>query len=385
MNLSLALFSLCSMLASPPAAVRRAASQPASSQPSPTKPSSPAVEVLRLRAADVDLERLRGELALRLQRARIVDHASEPQTAAETFFVFVDLRRHGDVASAYTLTIVASDGRAYDRTIAADPDSSRDDVTRLLAGNIANLVSAIEAGTVRADREDVEVPPGEAPPPSCPECPTPVVTPPPVCEAESPAPPRPVPLLELGVVMAPGVVLGLGQPIHTDRFAGIGGELGVALRHRSGALVELDARFVGRPLADVARLLRGRFALAAGYAWRWHDSFELAAAGAFTVEPWSVRASGDRAGFADPSGSRRVQRPLLGGALRLSAGHLFETTRGVKVRVGPRLELGASSAPGDGGRVVELLDQSLRPIGRIGGIELSLGLDVVVWIPSRRR
>ncbi len=380
---------LCLVVAATPA---RSAAAPAAKPTAPTaKPGTtpatprPRVQVLRLRAQGLELAPLQAELALRLHQVDIVDHDSAPTVAADTMFVFVDLRPVVERPTSFTLTLVASDGRAYDRIIDAEPDAPRDDITRLVAGNIANLVSAIESGTVRADREDVPVPEAAPKPDACPTCPEP--PPQPQCPepqlAGVPAP-APEPALELGVGITPLAVLGLGPPRDADHHAGTGGELALALRLHNGLLLTAQGRFAGRGMADTATLLRGRAAIGIGYAWRRKD-FELASTAAFTVEPWSVRASGSRRAFADEQGAARPRRPLLGGAVRVVGGHVWRVRGGTRVRLGPMVELAASSAPGDGGKVVELLDQGLRPIGRTGGLELGLGVDLTLWFGLGRQ
>lgn len=339
------------------------------------------VEVLRVRTTALDVDAFTRELALRVPSARIVAHDAAPSSSTG-FAVFVDVRRDG--ADAWALTLVASDGRAYDRRVAADAASSPDDEVRLLASNVGNLVAAIEAGTARHDRQDVAIPaPAEAAP-TCPACPP--VKPPPPCPkpAITTEPPPPPPRLELGVGIAPSIALGLGEPTAPDRFTAAGGDLGVWLRHRSGALVGADVRVAGRALAFDTSILRTRVGVHLGYAWR-REGFELATTAGFGVEPWSVRASGSRSALDDEAGAERTGRVLLGGNLRIVPAHRFEL-RGVAVRIGPRLEIAASSGVGDGGRVAELFvveDADLVSIGRIGGWELGLGLDVVVWIPLR--
>ncbi|MBX7083482.1 MAG: hypothetical protein K1X88_30015 [Nannocystaceae bacterium] len=389
MNPSVAVW--CLVVAATPARSAAAPAKPAASKPAASKPATgpaaarPRVEVLRLRAQGLELATLRAELALRLHQVQIVEHDSAPAVAADTMFVFVDLRPLPEQPSSFTLTIVASDGRAYDRTIDAGHDAPRDDVTRLVAGNVANLVSAIESGTVRADREDVPVPEAAPQPQACPACPDPPAPP----QCPEPAvhhvdAPLPEPAIELGIGITPLAVLGLGPPRDADHHAGSGGALSLALRLRNGLLVTAEGRFAGRGMADTATLLRGRAALGIGYAWR-RNAFELAGTAAFTVEPWSVRASGSRRAFADEQGTARPRRPLLGGAARIVAAHVWRTKGGTRLRLGPMVELAASSAPGDRGKVVELLDQGLRPIGRTGGLELGLGVDLTVWFGLGRQ
>lgn len=349
----------------------------------PTPPRQPPgtarnhVEVLRVRTAGVDAALFATELALRVPGAQIVAH--DAASAAVDSMVFVDLQP-GDSPRVFTLTLVTSDGRAYDRTIDADPTSSPADVVRLLAGNVANLVSAIEAGTATADRQDVAIPPPVVPPPPCPVCPPPMATPRPE-PPPLPVPARPPPL-EIGVGLTPAAVLGLGEPADADRFVGAGGGAAVWLRHRTGIVVGAELRALGRRSPLGVAVARLRVGPALGYAWR-TGGFELAATAALTIEPWWVRAGGHASDVGDPTGASRRRRPLLGGAVAVIPAHRFERA-GVGVRIGPRLELAASSAVGDRGRVAALLvDErgTLRTVGRLGGLELALGLDVTVWIP----
>lgn len=351
--------------------------------PAPATSPRERVEVLRLRIAGVDAGAFARELSLRLPEIPVVSHEAPLEAAG--FLVFVDLQPSTKPQS-FTLTLVASDGRAYDRAIDADPSSSPDDVVRLLAGNVANLVSAIEAGTEQADRRDVPIPAPAVVPAACPACPEvpPTradVTPPPSVVRPS-APPR----FELGVGVVASSATGLGAPADADRFVGGGGGVGLWLRHRSGLLVGTELRVLGHRLPLDTALVRTRVGLALGYAWR-RGSFELATSAALGVEPWWVRAGGSASELGDTSGRAAPRRPLIGGGVSIVPAHRF-SAGGVDVRLGPRVELAASSAVGDGGRVAELLvDRSgeLRTVGRLGGWELALGLDVVVWIPVRTK
>ena len=351
--------------------------------PTPVTAPRERVEVLRLRIAGVDAGAFARELSLRLPEIPVVSHGAPLE--ATGFLVFVDLQPSAKPQS-FTLTLVASDGRAYDRAIDADPSSSPDDVVRLLAGNVANLVSAIEAGTEQADRRDVPIPAPAVAPTGCPACPE---LPParvdvvqPVSAARPSTPPR----FELGVGAVVTSATGLGAPRDADRFVGAGGNVGVWLRHRSGLLVGAELRVLGRRLPLDTSLVRTRVGLALGYAWR-RGAFELATAAAVGVEPWWVRAGGRASDLGDTSGRAAPRRPLLGGGVSIVPAHRF-SAGGVDLRLGPRLELSTSSAVGDGGRVAQLLvDEAgeLRTVGRLGGWELALGLDVVIWIPVRTK
>jgi len=342
------------------------------------------VEVIRLRTASLDAEALARELALLLPSAKLASHDADIATSPG-FTVFVDIQPTQTDGQAWSLTLVASDGRAYDRRIAADESSSRDDVVRLIAGNIGNLVAAIEAGTVQHDRQDVRIPPPALATPPCPTCPRP--KPPAPCPPVS-QPTRPTTttaaMFDIGLGVTPQVAIGLGDPADADRFTAAGGDLALWLRHRSGALLGVDARMLGRRLAFDASVLRTRIGIQIGHAWR-RKSFELATTAAFTVEPWSVRTQGSRSMLGNLEGSSRTGAPLLGGALRIVPAHRFEI-RGVAVRLGPRLEIAASSAVGDGGRVAQLLVDAggeLTTVGRVGGWEIGIGVDAVLWIPVR--
>lgn len=358
--------------------------------PAVTPPASPpaatqvTVEILRVRTAGLDTDAFARELALRLPAARIVGHDADPATTPG-FTVFVDVQRDG--SSAWALTLVASDGRAYDRRVAADASSSADDVVRLLAGNVGNLVAAIEAGTVAHDRNDVPIPAPAVATPACPACPQP--KPPAPCPeptittAATAAPPA---VLELGLGIAPSLAIGLGEPDDADRFTAAGGDVALWLRHRSGALVGAEVRVLGRKLAFDTSIARTRIGIGVGYAWR-RGSFELTSTAAIGIEPWSVRVAGSRSDLGDTEGEARTGAPLLGGGIRIVPAHRFEIG-GVGVRIGPRVEVAASSAIGDGGRVAQLFVDdggALTSIGRIGGWELGVGVDVVVWIPLRSK
>jgi hypothetical protein len=363
------------------ATLAQTGAQTPTAAPAPAVAPRERVEVLRLRTAGVDAGAFARELSLRLPEIPVVSH--EAPLEAVGFLVFVDLQPSTKPES-FTLTLVASDGRAYDRAIDADPSSSPDDIVRLLAGNVANLVSAIEAGTETADRRDVPIPAPAVAPTVCPACPevprARVDDSPPVPEARVSVRPR----FELGVGVVATSATGLGAPADADRFVGAGGNVGLWLRHRSGLIVGTELRVLGRRLPLDTSLVRTRVGLALGYAWR-RGAFELATAAALGVEPWWVRAAGRASDLGDTSGRAAPRRPLVGGGVSIVPAHRF-SAGGVDVRLGPRLEVTASSAAGDGGRVAQLLVNQagqLRTVGRLGGWELALGVDVVIWIPLR--
>lgn len=344
------------------------------------------IELARLRVRDVDAKRFESALALRLPDVKLAPHdRPAPAIGDGVLAVFVDIGR-APTSDAFALTIVVSDGRAYDRVVAVEPGTPDDDVTRLLASHVGNLVSGIEAGTARPDRENVPMPVAPIAPVEPPRCPAPPAAKP--CpEPPKTATPKPPPNVELGVDGAAVAIVGLGRPGDSDRFAAWGGGTGLRVRHRSGATVLVDVRVSGRALPFDLRMVRARVALGLGYVLRVR-SFELESAVAFTVEPWFLRHDGAASSFADRNGSGRDAKPMLGGFVRLVPGHVFRVKEDVQLRVGPRFELGASSALGDRGRVAQLQivqDDARVEAGRVGGIELALGLDVTLWLGLRRR
>jgi len=349
----------------------------ASAEPAAAKPKTVRVTRARWRVEGVPPDAFASALALRLPGVELVPH-DRPVGPTQGLLVFVDIRQQAP--RRFALTIVVADGRAFDRVIEADATSSEDDVTRLLASNVGNLVAGIEAGTVEPDRRDVPMPVVEpAPAPVCPKCPAAPPTAPPVAgSTRATVPPR----IEIGLQVPLGVIVGLGAPADTDRFAAWGGGLGLRLRAVQGVVATLEGRFTGRSSAFDLALLRTRVALGLGYAWR-GKHVELEALALATIEPWMLLQDGDRSRFAADARSR----PLLGGALRFSPGWLAQPSPRVRMRFGPKLELALSSAIGDGGRVAQILfddGERLVPVARLGGVELDLGVELVVWFDPRR-
>ncbi len=346
------------------------------------------VTAVRLRVAGTDVEPLRDALALRLPGVPLIIHEREPlDVNPSQSMVFVDLRPAVDRKQTFSLTVVVTDGRAYDRAIDTAGAESADDVRRLLATNVANLVAGIEAGTVVADRQNVSIPPVPAAGP-CPACPplAPRKCPPTPVGTPAPTPPS---LLELGFDLAGAAVLGLGQPKAADRYAGAGAGAGVRLRHRNGATVHVDVRVLGRGSHYGRSIIRTRVGVGAGYVWR-RNALELETTIAFVVEQWSLRGGNGKDTLTTPTAQRNEPGPLLGTVVRVAPGFRVWPSADLALRVGPRLEAGVGTSIGDGGRVAEVVvndNGRLAPIGRVGGVELSLGAEVVLWfaVGNRRR
>lgn len=290
---------------------------------------------------------------------------------------FVDVRRESTAPDpetvVFSLTIVVSDGRAFDRRVQTRRDD--EETTRLLASTAANLLLAIEAGTVEADRGDVPLPMVAPACPTCecpalPSCPTPRAPRRAAPATAASSPPR----IELGPVLATSSVLGLGPPQEADRFTAAGAVLGVHARLRRGAFFGAEVRGAGRrSLGDVG-LARLRVALGAGYRLR-RGAWSLGASLWATVEPWWVRG-----GDIEPPPA-----PQWGLAVRSSPGlYVPGLARGrLALTVGPMIELSISGSlnstnPGIGLVVIRDDDEELGVL-RVGGAELSTGLSVTLW------
>jgi hypothetical protein len=364
---------------------------PAGAEPSPPSIAAPVEHpsvrlqrgYLRLEGQPPSRQALVDALVLRVPHLAFEPFEAAVGPSLRDGVAFVDVRAVPgaalEPARAFDLTIVVSDGRAFDRRVQAGADE--EETVRLLASTIANLLLAIEAGSVQADRGDVPLPTTEpactcACPPAL-ECPVP----------ERPAPVRepgaastPAPRIELGPMVWLGTVLGLGQPVRADRFAAVGGGVGVLARLRRGALVGAALRTSGRGEPEGTRLVRQRFALGAGYALR-RDGWALEASLWGTVEPWwLVGAPIDPPPTPQWGLVARVvpsleRSGLAGGRLRLS--------------VGPVLELGASAALTREGPRVGLVvvrdGRDERSRLRVGGLEASLGLGATLWVGPRPR
>ena len=376
---------IAALLVMPPAA--------ASSPREPTTATSTTRAPVRLQRGYLRAEGLpRAELVDALA-LRVPHLAFEPFEAAAGIAVgdgaaFVDLRAvssaPGGPAEAFTLTIVVSDGRAFDRQVQAGADE-RENV-RLLASTVANLLLAIEAGSVQADRGDVPLPtpvPGPAvaePPPCQCECPAAPACPvAPAIEVATPA--RTPPVIELGPSLVLLSITGLGRPAAADRFAGFGGSVGVHARLGRGAFVGVAVRTAGRGEPAGTRVVRQRVALGGGYELR-REGWALEASLWGTVEPWWLVGAP-----IEPA-----PRPQWGLVARLAPSLHREHLGGGRMglSVGPVLELGASAELGAGGASIGLVTvtdgDSVRSRLRVGGLELSTGLAATVWFgPTRRR
>lgn len=332
--------------------------------------SATTIDAALFRGEGVDLPEVERALRVRLPSLQLFEQGMDlPEGAG--LRAFVDLRALSP--TQVQVAVILSDGRAYFRTV----DTEADAPARPVAAALALLIAAIEDDSVAPDQRDVPVPPAIAAPaeppvpedincPAAPPCPKP--PPPP----EPPPPPR----LELAPALRSGATFGLGGQVPGLRGAMFG--LGLDLRWRVGALVGVDVQAIaGR--VERFPLQRVRVAAGAGYALR-RGAFELPIVGMVGVEWWRVRGDGE----LDRRGPGEGARPLVGGGLRLSPG-FWARIGPAALRAGARVELWGSGEPGPRGPgqpVIARPDQP--PLAALGGAELSLALELSVWLAPRK-
>ncbi|MBZ5711591.1 hypothetical protein [Nannocystis pusilla] len=351
---------------------------------SPETDTTTADEPQEFRAARVDIggfdeAAVLAALRLRLPRLPIERHGGP--APSESPHLYLQLSRPADDRGA--LRIITSDGRAYERSFPVEIGQE----VRVAASTAANLIFAVEQGAVAPDEEDVAIPPPAAAEPQA----EPEPAPPPPSQAEPTGPNIQVPKdssdaprWQLGLALHGAAVLGAGRKVYGGPFAGAGGGIGLEVRSPRGFAAALEARAIGQTEAGVG-LGRLRIAVAAGYALR-RGAFELPILLGLAIEPWWVTREGERAPLL--AGDDVVaQPPLLGGFLRLSPGYRLQPRRDLGLRLGPRLEVGGAFVVDEheGPRVVALADAIGVPRFRVGGLELSLGLEVALQfgLPSR--
>lgn len=328
-----------------------------------------------LRHVQLDLTGFADDPVLAALRLRLPDHAisrhADRTTAPDLY-----LRVERTTDTTATMQAITADGRAYARTFTVEIGSE----VRAVATTAVNLLFAIQHNTVPPDRQGVVIPTPEPEPPANPEpTPPPANTPQPKPQpAHLPPlakpPPKPQPTSELALLLHGATVLGLGPPQQSP-LAAAGGGLGLELRTPRGLAASLELRAAGIRRADLG-LARLRIALGAGYILR-HKRLELPLLLVLAVEPWWPLQAGAPA-TVQQNGAPVSRTPLLSAHLRVAPGVRLALPRGHALRIGPRLELGAGFIVADGARVVSLDDTTGTPRARLGGLELSLGLELAV-------
>lgn len=339
--------------------------------------ASMSLGVLRVRAGPIEEALLRDELALRLPDVALWGHEEDPP-AASAGSLTADLElRPISPPGRLEMTLVVSDGRAFDRTVELEADQSAMEHARMIARAVSNLVFAVEAGEVVADRDDVPLP-TDAPLP----CPEPVVTvlerhrdPPPVVVVVPPTvPSEEVRRWDIAVGVALGARVGLGPPHDVDRFTDANGGGRLRVRAPRGWVIGGDFIFGGRGHVAGPRLMRYRVQLGAGYVWRPLGAVEVEAMGAFVIEPWQLIST------ARPLG--RLP-PAVGGVVRLAVGYRWAPPeRQVALRLGLWGDYSLTAVPESGAMVAKVSvsdGRSSIPLFRIGGSEVSGGLELLLW------
>jgi len=363
--------------------------------PEPPGPVEPAPEVTThqriervLLDADIDLYGTLAE-ALALRLAGISIEAFAPAAVQqEVMQAYVHVRRLDD--DAYQVSIILSDGRAYERHVAASEDMAG----RIVGSELALLLRGLEEGTLQPDREGAAIPSAKAPQIDASEDPerssdTPTAPGPdlpnsPPSPADDDAGSSNAARLELGPRVALGGLLGLAPAGNIGDSGAAAGMLGLDLRWPSGAALSVDVRLGGHRSAPFS-LIRTRIALGGGYVLR-RRAFEMPVLAHFGVEPWGVRRQGRGTDVHPLAGTAR-QVPLLGVSVRAAPGVRVSIAGrpALLMRLGPFVELSGSAAFSDGVGVPRLYDATTQEVvARLGGLEAALGLTIQVWLAVGR-
>ena len=352
--------------------------------PAPADEAAAQLCDLAVHSEQLEYERFEAVAAVRLAglRLRVATQDSDPSCRGQ-LHGYVQLREQAP--GRWELSLITSDGRAWYRSV----DATADEAPRVLASLLANLLAAIADASVEADARDVSLPADLIEPVATDEPPEPALasdTPPPdQSETAEPTPadppaaaqPRPV-LLELGPRVSASTLIGLAPG---PGLRGVGGGLGLDLRLPDGLAFGLDLRALTTAAAATGvSLTRVRVALGLGFVSRavvGRGKFELPLMISGIVEPWFARRSGAAIPLAQP--------PMIGGGLRVAPGLLLGDKR-VRVRLGLALglEIAIEAAAGALTPAIALMPTS-EPILRAGGVELSAGLELGVWIPVLAR
>lgn len=336
----------------------------------PADPSSARIELLALDIEGVEANAFERALQTRLpDRARIP--AGNPDARAGVqHWGYVLVRPLED---GWSLALILADGRGYYRNIPA-PDGGNP--ARLIASTLSNLIASVEEDALVADAQNVVVP-DEVPEPE--PTPEPEPEPEPTPEPPTTAPPTEAraPLPELGVTLTGIAVWPLGPP-SPGGFAGAGAELSVSVRRPGGLILGGAFGGLGRAAAGYS-LARLRLAALAGYGFR-RGRFEMLSVAGASAQPWFVRGRDGSQSLRSGQDDRSVSA-VWGGFVQTSPGVLLDAGR-ARVRIGPMLRLsGAGTTQGGGGiaRVLRQTDDGPQTLFRIGGLELTTGLDVTLW------
>lgn len=350
------------------------------SSPAPTTADVRAdsrIELVVLDIEGVDAEAFAAAVSTRLPDRRQASPGEPAARDGVAMWGYVQVRPR---SGGWTLALILSDGRGYYREVARREGG---DDPRLIANTLSNLVASVEEDALPADEEDVTIP-DEAetsPPPATTPRPEPTPAAP---KPEAPPPDPVVPAFEVGPYIGGLALLAIGPPSPTG-LAGGGGELGVDLRLRNGATLGGGVRGLGATSAGFG-LARVRAGLHGGYSWR-KGPFELIAVAGVSVEPWFVRSGGAAENLRTEGGEARSGATALGGFARIAPGYRRPLRDGLALRIAPAIGIAGSSVLGAGGGVARVRDQGSDNalLFRVGGLELSGGIELGLWWAPRTR
>jgi len=402
---------------------------PAPPEPAPVASSASAVIVrVWLRGAGLDADALAEAVATRLTDKQILA-AGQAAGPIEGLVALCHVTAQG---GQLVLEVILGDGRVYQRKIAAPATGRERTAARLIAATLAS----IEDETARPDRSDgVFVAPAAAEPVRGPAATMPTAVPDPGAASPDPATPLAAGLVataagspapgaaapgaartdstapgvartdstvpgaaapadarvpattpattsearELGVALELGAGFGLGAPAAGAGLAGGGGGLRVDLK--LGRSLLLGAGFRGHTrLRDGLALGRFRGAVMVGHLLR-RGAFELTTLVGPTLETWQATQDGAPVKYTTTSSSGASL--LLGGLARVGLGGRVQRRR-MAARIGGYVELaGSARSSGRAPQIARAAGEA--PVFVLGGAELSLGVEVELWLALRRR
>lgn len=358
---------------------------PAAADTAATLPAAVQLEAVTLEAFDVGEAALLDALRLRLVEVRVESFRGRAALAdAQGLTLYARVARRDD--SFVELTVIASDGRGYQRRIAAE----RSIEARAIAGTLAVLAHAIADGTEQPDQADAEIPdersaepvdgeqapaeeqPTESPPPDEVQADT---TTDDALLADEPNPQavgdRPP---EVAGWVSAGSLLRLTRPNGTGPQLAIevGAAYRSATRHHAGVHLRYARRRAGEHV-----LHRYRIGVEGGHTFA-RGRFEAPTSLAIAVEPWSI---GGVSEIYDPDGTPTAFRPLLGAAIRVRPSlHLLpNSSAGPRLTLGLLVDLGASFEVVDGFHTVAVAVPDRDTPFALGGLELVTSAVLTGW------
>ena len=342
----------------------------------PATPQGDRIELLALDVEGVEADAFERALQTRLPERPRIPAGNPDARAGIEHWGYVLVR---PVEGGWSLALILADGRGYYRHVAALEGG---DSARLIASTLSNLIASVEEDAIAADAHDVVVPDNIVEPAAEPAPAQEQPAEPELVREPPPTKPRPQPLAELGLTLGGVALWPLGPPDPTG-FAGAGAELSMSGRLPGGLILGGSFGGLGQAVAGYG-LVRLRVAALAGYGLR-RGRFELLSLAGASAQPWFVRGPAGSESLRSAEDDRSLSA-LWGGFVQLSPGVLLEGGQlkagQLRVRIGPTLRLsGAATTQGGGGiaRVLRQTETGPQLLFRLGGLELTTGLDLTLW------